>query len=94
MDEHLDGAISITDVASACGLSTDHFIRAFRRRMRTTPHRWLVERRVERARLLLRGSGSLAEIALACGFADQSHFTRVFTRMVGCPPGAWRRAIG
>jgi AraC-like DNA-binding protein len=35
---------------------------------------------------------SLADIALACGFAEQSHFTRVFTRLVGMPPGAWRRA--
>jgi AraC family transcriptional regulator len=52
-----------------------------------------MQRRIDKAKDLLRSSDlSLNEIALACGFADQSHFTAVFTRMVGVSPGFWRRA--
>ena len=54
-------------------------------------HRWLLLRRIERAKILLRGSRPLAEIAATCGFVDQSHFTKVFARVEGMPPGAWRR---
>lgn len=93
MDERLDQSFPVSEVAEACGLSVNHFSRAFRRSMGKPPHRWLLDRRIERARELLRGTEvSLADIALACGFAEQSHFTRVFTRTVGIPPGAWRRA--
>jgi AraC-like DNA-binding protein len=60
--------------------------------MGVAPHRWLINRRVELAKDLLRDrETSLSEIALRCGFADQSHFTRVFTRWAGVSPGAWRR---
>ena len=93
MEERLDQSFPVSDVADACGLSVNHFSRAFRRSMGKPPHRWLLDRRIERARELLRDTTlSLADIALACGFAEQSHFTRVFTRTVGMPPGAWRRA--
>ncbi|WP_085316709.1 AraC family transcriptional regulator [Derxia lacustris] len=87
------GATSIAAVAEACALSRAHFIRAFRHSLGQTPHRWLLQQRVERARGLLAASDrSLAEIAAEAGFADQSHFTRVFARATGCTPGAWRRA--
>ncbi|MGE7139272.1 helix-turn-helix domain-containing protein [Luteibacter sp. NPDC031894] len=93
MDERLDQSFPVAAVAEACGLSVNHFSRAFRRSMGKPPHRWLLDRRIDRARELLRDTTlSLADIALACGFAEQSHFTRVFTRTVGMPPGAWRRA--
>jgi len=60
-----------------------------------SPHRWLMKRRAERARELLFNRGlSLTEIALTCGFADQSHFTRVFTAVFGTSPEAWRRING
>jgi AraC-like DNA-binding protein len=63
--------------------------------MGIAPHNWLLTRRIEVAKEQLRSSQlSLSDVALACGFADQSHFTRVFTRMVGVSPGAWRRARG
>jgi AraC family transcriptional regulator len=56
------------------------------------PHRWLLKRRVELAHKLLGNPLlSLAEVAVRCGFSDQSHFTRVFTAMSGASPGAWRR---
>ncbi len=62
--------------------------------MGVAPHRSLLNRRVELAKDLLRSrASSLSEIALRCGFADQSHFTRVFTRRAGVSPGAWRRGV-
>lgn len=92
IDARLDGTLPLTELAQACGLSVRHFARAFRQSTGQSPHRWLTERRLEKARGLLEGStSSLPEIAGACGFASQSHFTRVFTRRVGTSPGAWRR---
>ncbi len=58
------------------------------------PHRWLLQRRIDQAKALLRETAEpLAEIAIRCGFADQSHFTRTFTRAAGVSPGAWRRSV-
>ena len=82
-------------LAKACGLSPSHFSRAFRRSTGTSPHAWLVDRRIAHAKHLMRSSDArLADIALECGFADQSHLTRVFTREEGISPGSWRRYAG
>ncbi|WFR98115.1 helix-turn-helix domain-containing protein [Rhizobium tumorigenes] len=90
--ENLDGDVSILDVARACNLSRGYFIRAFRETTGMTPHRWLVNERISHARKLLRAQEMpLSEVAISCGFADQSHFTRVFTNVVGTTPGNWRR---
>jgi AraC-like DNA-binding protein len=90
---HLDTDIGLRILATECGLSPAHFAKAFKRTVGMPPHRWLIKQRVERACDLLLHSGEpLEAIALACGFADQSHMTRVFTKAVGTPPGAWRRA--
>ena len=87
----LTGPLTIAEVAAACGLSSAYFARAFKASTGTTPHEWLQACRVERARgLLRRPSLSLAAIAAECGFADQSHFTRIFRRATGQPPGNWR----
>ncbi|KAG8153790.1 helix-turn-helix domain-containing protein [Burkholderia catarinensis] len=84
--------VSISDVANECDLSRGYFIRAFSRTTGRTPHQWLLEQRVAQARELIMSSDlTLAEIADACGFADQSHLNRVFVKVVGHPPGAWRR---
>ena len=89
----LAGDIAIEELAQACNLSESAFLRAFRQTAGKTPHQFLLAERVERARDLLAFSSlSLGEIAEACGFADQSHFTRVFSRLVGVSPGAWRRS--
>jgi AraC family transcriptional regulator len=91
-DAHLDAGLSTADLAAECRLSPSHFNRAFSTSTGTSPHKWLVNRRVERAKALLRGGGhELSQIALACGFADQSHFARVFVRSEGQSPGRWRR---
>jgi AraC family transcriptional regulator len=92
IEAHLDGDPSISQIATECELSSGHFARAFRRSLGVPPHRWLIQRRIELAkRLLAHGKLSLSEIALACGFVDQSHLSRVFSRRVGQTPGRWRR---
>jgi AraC family transcriptional regulator len=94
LSANLDGSVPLKDVARECRLSVSHFSRAFRRTIGVAPHNWLVTRRIEVAKEKLRDTRlSLSNVALACGFADQSHLTRVFTGMVGVSPGAWRRAL-
>jgi AraC family transcriptional regulator len=89
---NLKGGITLADLASACELSIRHFTRAFRESTGMSPHRWLLQLRIEKAKKLLKSSRRmLADIATDCGFSDQSHFTRVFQRSVGLSPGAWQR---
>jgi AraC-like DNA-binding protein len=90
--EHCADDVSLIDVARACGLSRGHFTKSFRVSTGHTPHQWLQRYRVDKAKsLLLDSSNSIAAVAAACGFADQSHLTRVFSRLVGDSPAAWRR---
>jgi AraC-like DNA-binding protein len=85
---------TLSRLAEECGLSPRHFARAFRQSTGVPPHRWLLKHRVQQAKTLLRARVlPLTEIALRCGFADQSHFTRVFSREVGVGPGEWRRRL-
>jgi AraC-like DNA-binding protein len=94
LSANLDGSVPLKEVARECRLSVSHFSRAFRRTTGVAPHRWLLARRVEVAKEKLRdGRLTLLDVALACGFADQSHLTRVFARIVGISPGAYRRAL-
>jgi AraC family transcriptional regulator len=73
----LDGSVSLKEVARECGLSASYFSRAFRRSMGVAPHSWLLQRRIEVAKEKLRERQlSVSQVALACGFADQSHLTR------------------
>jgi AraC family transcriptional regulator len=89
---NLSGDIALEEIAKACGLSVSHFSRAFRKSTRLAPHAWLLQARVEHAMTLIRRRDqSLSEIALACGFVDQSHFTRVFVQRVGLTPRSWQR---
>jgi AraC family transcriptional regulator len=90
--ENLTGGITLAELAKASELSIRHFTRAFRASTGMSPHRWLLQLRIEKAKSLLASSRRLlADIALECGFADQSHFTRSFQRAVGSSPGAWQR---
>ena len=84
--------LSISDLAGVAGLSTSYFNDAFKATMGMPPHRWVLKRRVERAKALLAETDlSLAEVAVRCGFYDQGHLSRVFGRSEGCTPNAWRR---
>ncbi|WP_245455697.1 AraC family transcriptional regulator [Neorhizobium lilium] len=91
LSAHMTGDFSIDDVAKACELSRSYFIKAFKETFGKTPYRWLIEYRVARAKDLLTSEMSLAEIATACGFADQSHMTRIFSQVLGTAPGHLRR---
>jgi AraC-like DNA-binding protein len=89
---NLAETLQLCDLAALSGLSPSHFGRAFKGSTGLPPHRWHLNLRIERARAMLSDDGaSLADVACATGFADQSHFTRVFSRTVGMSPGAWRR---
>jgi AraC-like DNA-binding protein len=92
INANLAGDPSISQVANECGLSSSYFARAFKQATGIPPYRWLTKMRVERAKELLRDPDrKLVDIAQACGFVDQSHFTRVFSRSEGYSPGRWRR---
>ena len=82
---------SLARIAEDLGLPDSSFRAAFRATTGQPPFRWLRQHRVETAKQLLKGTNlRLAEIAYTCGFADQSHFTRVFTSHTGVSPGRWR----
>jgi len=94
IEANLDGDLPLAAIAAACGLTPLYFVKAFRITVGMTPNRWMLQRRIERSKGLMRTTTlSLAEIATACGFAGQSHFTRSFLRSVGATPGEWRRLI-
>jgi AraC family transcriptional regulator len=83
----------LAELATLCGLSRSHFVRAFKETTGFPPHRWLLMQRVARAKELLSHSGMpIAEIALECGFADHTHLTRVFSKATGIGPASWRRS--
>jgi AraC-like DNA-binding protein len=92
MEAHLDGNIALKKVAAACELSVSHFARAFKTTFRRPPYKWLLERRVDRARELMMNSRlPLTDIAARCGFPDQSALNHSFQRVHGVSPGIWRR---
>lgn len=83
---------SLDELAALAGLGRYQLLRRFARVHGLPPHAWLLQQRAERARRLLRDGRTLADAAVAAGFADQSHMTRVFSRHFGYTPGAWRAA--
>lgn len=92
IEAHLAERISLAELAALVGTSQSHFCHAFKSTTGLPPHRWQLEARIRHAQALLaRRRSSVADVALATGFADQSHFTRVFRRVVGETPGNWRR---
>ena len=92
IDTNLGSKLAVNELANLVGLSDSHFSRAFRHALGCPPMAYVAVSRVQRAKLLMSSTAeSLSDIALACGFADQSHFNRSFRRWVGVSPGAWRR---
>ena len=91
IDASLDSTIRLRDCASKARLSASYFSHAFKATFGTTVCHYIRRRRVERAqRLMLLSSEPLSQIALACGFADQAHYCRVFRDVVGSSPNVWR----
>ncbi|WP_273069606.1 helix-turn-helix transcriptional regulator [Thioclava marina] len=93
IEAHLDEAIRLSDFAALAALSPFHLHRMFRASRGIPLHAWITERRIDRAKSLLRGTDPVLEVALACGFSSQSHFTRTFKSGTGTTPAAWRTAI-
>ena len=89
--EHFAEDICLHDLAALTGLTCKHFARAFKKSTGLPPHQYLIVQRIEAAKHhLIDTKASLADIALACGFADQSHFTATFRKIAGVAPGTWR----
>ncbi|MCA1361096.1 helix-turn-helix transcriptional regulator [Bradyrhizobium sp. IC3069] len=92
LESDLGGKLSLQEIAAEFDLSISHFSRAFRISTGLPPHQWLLRQRVKAAKQLMTVRDlSLSEIAISAGFANQSHFTRVFSSVVGVSPGTWRR---
>ncbi|MCA1516117.1 AraC family transcriptional regulator [Bradyrhizobium sp. NBAIM01] len=94
IESNLEGEITLAAMASACGIGTKSFVRAFAATTGKSPYQYVIAARVERAkRLIEQNQQGLAEIALRCGFSHQEHLTRAFRRLTGQTPGRYRRGI-
>ena len=87
IESNLSSELTLSELAGTVELSLHHFARMFKRTIGVTPYRYVLERRVERAKAMLRAAKtSLVDISLSVGFYSQSHFTSAFHRMVGATP--------
>ena len=94
VEGRLDQRLSLTDLAAVSCLSPYHFSRSFKQTVGVGPQRYITQRRLERAKTLMRRTNlPLALIAQEAGFADQSHLTSVFRREIGVTPGHYRAAL-
>jgi AraC family transcriptional regulator len=92
IEDKLDSSIRTADLTGVVRLSTSHFFRAFRQTFGETPRAYIMRRRIRRAQeLMLTSRLPLSQVALECGMSDQAHLSRVFRRIVGINPAAWRR---
>ncbi|HCK16948.1 MAG TPA: AraC family transcriptional regulator [Thalassospira sp.] len=93
LDDNPTHSHSLDDLANATGLSKFQTLRDFTRATGLTPHAYLIQRRIDLARGMIKGGETLADIASAAGFADQSHLNRHFVRAFGLTPGRYARAV-
>ncbi len=93
IEQDLDQPLTLAALAAEARLGVRQFCRAFRATTGSSPHQFLLQRRVAHAQQLIADGRSLAEVALHCGFADQSQLTRSFSRRVGLTPAAYRRTL-
>jgi AraC family transcriptional regulator len=92
IEANLAAKVGLEEMANVVTLSKSHFSRAFKCSLGSSPMAFVVARRIERAKLMMTSTRErLTDIALACGFSDQSHLNRHFRRVVGTSPGLWRR---
>ena len=92
--EHYAHEVTLAEMAKAAGISPFHLTRIFKKAIGMSPHQYLIEVRVHSANALLAAGAehpSLAEVAAAVGFSDQSHLTRQFKRILGTTPKKARR---
>jgi AraC family transcriptional regulator len=94
IESRLDADLTLQELATAAGYSRSYFLRAFRATTGVTPHRYLLNRRIERARRSLGETEmSIAQIAYCCGFSSQAHLTVAFRKVCGLTPGEYRREL-
>ena len=92
IDTHLDADLSLVQLAAIAGIGTTHFKALFKQSLGVPVHQYVIRRRVEHARqLLLCGDRTIAEVALDCGFAHQSHLARWMQQLLGMTPAALQR---
>jgi AraC family transcriptional regulator len=92
VEANLECGVRITELAASARLGKSYFSRAFKAHFGRSPQQYILERRVARAQqLMLVNDCRLCDVAQACGFADQAHLSRMFRRLVGAAPNAWRR---
>lgn len=91
IDAHIGADLSIATLAAQIGMSPYTFSKLFKAKVESSPHSFVLSRRIQRAEILLGGQLSLSEIALTVGFASQSHFTEAFRRRTGRTPSKARR---
>jgi len=87
IEAHSMRNLSLEELAGVACLSPFHFHRLFLRNTGVSPHEYLIQFRIKKARELLMGGNSIARVAMDLGFADQSHFNRYFKRVIGVAPG-------
>ena len=92
IEDELGEDLALETLAAEAQMSSWHFLRVFRRETGATPHLYVLQRRLARARRLLEAGESLAEVAAATGFSDQSHLTNRFRRTYGVTPAVFRLA--
>lgn len=93
IDDDLAAPTTLDELARETGLSRFQVVRGFAKFTGLTPHAYIVQRRLDAARALIAADDTLANAAAACGFADQSHFNRMFVRRYGMTPGAYAAAV-
>lgn len=91
LEAHYATRVRLATLAEVAGVSVFHLIRIFRAATGLPPYAFLAQVRVSRAAALLRAGHPVSRVAFLTGFADQSHLTRFFTRLVGVPPGRYQR---
>jgi len=94
IDAQMHEPLRIAQMAAELELSVGFLVSAFRQSLGVTPHRYLMERRLARARSLLRANHPIAAVAMECGFADQAHLTRYMKKAIGITPSRLRSGAG
>jgi len=95
VDENMGTDLGVVQLAALVHMSPDHFARVFKSSFGVSPHRFLMQRRVDRASTVLRQMPDrpISDVAVGFGFVSQAHFTDVFRKITGVTPGRWRRSF-
>lgn len=94
IDANIEERLELQLLAKVSAMSVYHFARRFKESVGLSPHRYVLNRRVHRAKeLIQRGRWGLADLSLTCGFSSQAHFTTAFRREFGVTPGKYRKLV-